>query len=93
MVTHSSTSRPVQCLCMAERTGCPVFIDLWSYVCGGLRSANKLLSRTATDCLRYTAMEAIRAIEAIPNGDLSSTPQLERAHLGNQQPAVHCDST
>jgi hypothetical protein len=24
MVTHSSTSRPVQCLCMAERTGCPV---------------------------------------------------------------------
>ena len=33
MVTHSSTSRPVQCLCMAERTGCPVFTDLWSYVC------------------------------------------------------------
>ena len=31
MVTHSSTSRPVQCLCMAERTGCPVFTDLWSY--------------------------------------------------------------
>jgi hypothetical protein len=34
MVTHSSTSRPVQCLCMAERTGCPVFTDLWSYVHG-----------------------------------------------------------
>jgi hypothetical protein len=32
MVTHSSTSRPVQCLCMAGRTGCPVFTDLWSYV-------------------------------------------------------------
>jgi hypothetical protein len=32
MVTHSSTSRPVQCLCMAERTGCPVFTDLWLYV-------------------------------------------------------------
>jgi hypothetical protein len=32
MVTHSSTSRPVQCLCMAERTGCPVITDLWSYV-------------------------------------------------------------
>jgi hypothetical protein len=32
MVTHSSTSRPVQCLCMAERTGCPVLTDLWSYV-------------------------------------------------------------
>jgi hypothetical protein len=34
MVTHSSTSRPVQCSCMAERTGCPVFTDLWSYVQG-----------------------------------------------------------
>ena len=32
MITHSSTSRPVQCLCMAERTGCPVLTDLWSYV-------------------------------------------------------------
>jgi hypothetical protein len=32
MVTHSSTSRPVQCLCMAERTGCPVLTDLWSYI-------------------------------------------------------------
>jgi hypothetical protein len=32
MVTHSSTSRPVQCLCMAEQTGCPVLTDLWSYV-------------------------------------------------------------
>jgi hypothetical protein len=32
MVTHSSTSRPVQCLCMAERMGCPVLTDLWSYV-------------------------------------------------------------
>jgi hypothetical protein len=39
MVTHSSTSRPVQCLCMAERTGCPVFTDLWSYV---------LMKRTTT---------------------------------------------
>ena len=38
MVTHSSTSRPVQCLCMAERTGCPVFTDLWSYVMTVVRS-------------------------------------------------------
>jgi hypothetical protein len=38
MVTHSSTSRPVQCLCMAERTGCPVLTDLWSYVSIGLSS-------------------------------------------------------
>jgi hypothetical protein len=40
MVTHSSTSRPVQCLCMAERTGCPVFTDLWSYV---LDSINQII--------------------------------------------------
>jgi hypothetical protein len=32
MVTHSSTNRPAQCLCVAERTGCPVFTNLWSYV-------------------------------------------------------------
>jgi hypothetical protein len=37
MVTHSSTSRPVQCLCMAERTGCPVLTDLWSYVLVSLK--------------------------------------------------------
>ena len=40
MVTHSSTSRPVQCLCMAERTGCPVFTDLWSYVLRTTRQNN-----------------------------------------------------
>ena len=39
MVTHSSTSRPVQCLCMAERTGCPVLTDLWSYVFGSTTDA------------------------------------------------------
>ena len=44
MITHSSTSRPVQCLCMAERTGCPVFTDLWSYV----------LARSA---MRYTIID------------------------------------
>jgi hypothetical protein len=41
MVTHSSTSRPVQCLCMAERTGCPVLTDLWSYVLGIARLGYK----------------------------------------------------
>jgi putative acetyltransferase len=44
MVTHSSTSRPVQCLCMAERTGCPVFTDLWSYVPNGTKLMYMLLS-------------------------------------------------
>jgi hypothetical protein len=32
MVTYFSTSRVVQCLYMAERTRCPVLIDLWLYV-------------------------------------------------------------
>ena len=32
VVTHRSTNQPVNCLCMAERTGCPVFSCLWPYV-------------------------------------------------------------
>jgi hypothetical protein len=42
MVTHSSTSRPVQCLCMAERTGCPVLTDLWSYVSFGEKTVTRI---------------------------------------------------
>ncbi|KAF2146175.1 hypothetical protein K452DRAFT_219334, partial [Aplosporella prunicola CBS 121167] len=34
VVTHLTTNQPVHSLCMAERTGCPVFYDLWSYVFG-----------------------------------------------------------
>jgi hypothetical protein len=30
MVTHSSTSRPVQCLCMAERTEYTVVTRSWT---------------------------------------------------------------
>jgi hypothetical protein len=48
MVTHSSTSRPVQCLCMAERTGCPVLTDLWSYVPGKEIGGIYLLDNRAT---------------------------------------------
>jgi hypothetical protein len=52
MVTHSSTSRPVQCLCMAERTGCPVFTDLWSYVLDAIYGGNiKLLSKFSATTL------------------------------------------
>ena len=29
VVTHRSTNQPVNCLCMAERTGCPVLSCLW----------------------------------------------------------------
>ncbi|KAF2715093.1 hypothetical protein K504DRAFT_368489, partial [Pleomassaria siparia CBS 279.74] len=32
MVTHLTTSPPVQCLNIAEQTGCVSFIVLWSYV-------------------------------------------------------------
>ena len=32
VVTHRSTNLPFNCLCMAERTGCPVFSWLWPYV-------------------------------------------------------------
>jgi hypothetical protein len=52
MVTHSSTSRPVQCLCMAERTGCPVFTDLWSYV----------LETSHTAMLKLTIMSTKRPV-------------------------------
>ena len=55
MVTHSSTSRPVQCLCMAERTGCPVFTDLWSYVFDGLFT-----------CLIYAFTQRVIWLEECP---------------------------
>ena len=32
VVTHLTTNRPVRSLSMPERTGWPVFCDLWSYV-------------------------------------------------------------
>ena len=32
VVTHPTTDLPIWCLSMAERTGCPVLISLWSYV-------------------------------------------------------------
>ena len=32
VVTHPTTNPPIDCLCMAERTGCPVLSLLWSYV-------------------------------------------------------------
>ncbi|KAF2146179.1 hypothetical protein K452DRAFT_220258, partial [Aplosporella prunicola CBS 121167] len=32
VVTHLTTNQPVRGLCMAERTGCPILRDLWSYV-------------------------------------------------------------
>ncbi len=40
VVTHPTTNRSIYGLCMAERTGCPTFRSLWSYVLATL--ANKL---------------------------------------------------
>ena len=60
MVTHSSTSRPVQCLCMAERTGCPVFTDLWSYVLRHefcLNMLIKIIKTTRSELLSYNRHE------------------------------------
>ena len=36
VVTHPTTNLPIYCLCMAERTGCPVLNNLWPYVKGML---------------------------------------------------------
>jgi hypothetical protein len=85
MVTHSSTSRPVQCLCMAERTGCPVFTDLWSYVLG--------------DCVlifsRLTTMIQIHA--ATSSANINLMPVSFRLARNFQQPishqAVHCGAS
>jgi hypothetical protein len=43
VVTHRSTNLPFNCLCMAERTGCPVFSWLWPYVLD-LLSCRNLIS-------------------------------------------------
>jgi hypothetical protein len=32
VVTHPTTNLPISSLCMAERTGCPVLLNLWSYM-------------------------------------------------------------
>ena len=32
VVTHPTTNQPISSLCMAERTGCPILLSLWSYV-------------------------------------------------------------
>ena len=76
MVTHSSTSRPVQCLCMAERTGCPVFTDLWSYVFMGDKTGSMfnvycestiMLScdNTEPSCTRFFHTEYARTLEIL----------------------------
>ena len=65
MVTHSSTSRPVQCLCMAERTGCPVLTDLWSYVLSLLAQINnhpKNMTATKRNTLKLVVASTPRDV-------------------------------
>ncbi|KAF2135347.1 hypothetical protein K452DRAFT_239538, partial [Aplosporella prunicola CBS 121167] len=55
VVTHLTTNQPVHSLCMAERTGCPVFYDLWSYVIIDMAFmvyVLKLLLPTLATCLQ-----------------------------------------
>jgi hypothetical protein len=85
MVTHSSTSRPVQCLCMAERTGCPVLTDLWSYV--SVSSLYKIYS------LRFMVKvkELIRTCFAarLRYNWLGGLPQIQGQGWGRAKSTVH----
>jgi hypothetical protein len=85
MVTHSSTSRPVQCLCMAERTGCPVLTDLWSYVLLPLViSMNNILKllRKLEPLIRFFAKPLPPHQRQIPlHRQKCQTPQLSNIRL------------
>jgi hypothetical protein len=92
MVTHSSTSRPVQCLCMAERTGCPVFTDLWSYVLIRLLMAVMIIINSVSDtskeahfALRFWAFLWLTPFHHIH--DFFVPKLLSNTHLG--APASH----
>jgi ribosomal protein L33 len=68
MVTHSSTSRPVQCLCMAERTGCPVLTDLWLYVLNFCKTTNMKILHAASSkvlCDRPEHVHGILLVESL----------------------------
>ena len=61
MVTHSSTSRPVQCLCMAERTEC---LDLTPNPTGDAEFDP--LARDLRSRCQGTALPAIPESDAFP---------------------------
>jgi hypothetical protein len=86
MVTHSSTSRPVQCLCMAERTGCPVLTDLWSYVpitrLFGLAYADTTLKRPSSILGALTATDGLRLTSVLP--------LLSPSAVQEHEPIVQC---
>ena len=55
VVTHRSTNLPFNCLCMAERTGCPVFSWLWPYVQEISTIANKYHTMFCSTALEMSA--------------------------------------
>jgi len=58
MVTHSNTGRLVQCLCMAERTGCAAFIGAAHLLGSRSRVPSCLaLHEPANDTARPAAVE------------------------------------
>ena len=64
MVTHSTTDLPIWYLSMAERTGCPVFTSLWSYVLEDVTFVfmnSKLVARTPPKSTRKSAKWIVKA--------------------------------
>ena len=70
MVTHSNTSRPIQCLCMAERTGCPVFTDLWPYVMNEKTKCNIKAQCLQQSLARGDTLRLLSVRDGNPLGDV-----------------------
>jgi hypothetical protein len=83
MVTHSSTSRPVQCLCMAERTGCPVFTDLWSYVLVDLDGS--IMSLVVASGALLERKRGAVGLGSRRTKDLGSSSQKSLGHCSTQE--------
>nr|POE77924.1 hypothetical protein CFP56_09566 [Quercus suber] len=66
VVTHRTTNSPVDCLCMAERTGCPVLSRLWSYVlsCSQLSIIVSEITQISKHIARIMAAELTMKTEA-----------------------------
>jgi hypothetical protein len=54
VVTHPTTNSPIQGLCMAERTGCPFLLDLWSYV--PENGVNDYIKHCVLELLRFCGL-------------------------------------
>ena len=73
VVTHPTTNLPISSLCMAERTGCPVFLSLWSYVtaniitnvCIGEQEKQHITNASMKLCLRMDSLTEYRTMNLI----------------------------